>query len=110
MTSHDIIDRRIITMHRVIGRMIENDPENKLLLRAKNNLRRWRKTSPDYTPYIEWEQILNSDWKVIRKKVAEKSDRMQALRQSSPFAGCLPQYLRIRIIQKYQERMKELYE
>lgn len=107
MIGHDIIDRRIITMHRVIGRMIENDPKKKLLFRAKSTLRRWQKTSPDYVPYQEWEQILNGDWKDIREKLGEKSDRMQTLRQASPFAGCLPQEVRIRIIQKYYRKCSE---
>jgi len=103
MGSHDLIDKRIITMHRVIGRLIETDPERRLLSKAKQTLKKWQKDSPDYTPYHDWEKILGYKWPELRKKLAEKSDKMQRLRQSSPFAGCLPSPIRMQIIQKYHK-------
>lgn len=103
MRSHCLIDKRIITMHRIIGRLIETDPERRLLSSAKHTLKRWQKNSPDFTPYLEWEKILGYKWPKLRKKLAEKSDKMQRLRQSSPFAGCLPGSVRMQIIQKYHK-------
>lgn len=103
MKNHYLIDKRIITMHRIIGRIIETDPKKRLLSNAKQTLKKWQKNSPDYTPYHDWEKILCYKWPKLRKKLAEKSDKMQRLRQSSPFAGCLPAHIRQQIIQKYHK-------
>ncbi|MDX2178460.1 MAG: hypothetical protein SFV18_02630 [Bryobacteraceae bacterium] len=88
MSGHERIDRRSVALHRAIAAKLAQDPE--LLEIARDNLRRWRAEAGRSTHYLEeWSRLLDRPLPELAALIVEDSERMRALRQSTPFAGVL---------------------
>ena len=87
--NHQEIEARSLALHRLVAEKIRRDPS--LLRIARDNLARWRgKATPNDLEYLsEWERLLEAGLDAALAAVTEESERANALRQASPFAGIL---------------------
>jgi hypothetical protein len=88
MLGHERIDRRSIALHRAIAAKIRRHPES--IETARDNLTRWIGGRGRALPYLEeWRRLLDLKPEDLAELLVEDSERMRALRQSTPFAGVL---------------------
>ena len=105
--SHLHLDKRSLALHRVIARMLEKDPS--IIKKARNNIRRWiesYKKSDSAIPESlrEWSDILLKESpKKIAGLLRARSEKAKRLRQSSPFAGIIPNNVRNQIIESFSD-------
>lgn len=86
--THQRIDARSRAMHERIAQKLLVQPE--LLAVALENLERWQAGSDRARPYLDaWKAILLLPLEEVTRLIVEDSERMDAMRQSSPFAGVL---------------------
>ena len=101
--KHDWVDERSRALHAAIAKKIRQEPA--LLAIACTNLKRWKKTCSDNVRplLVEWETLIE-DWPLekLLNFLAERSERANQLRQSSPFAGILSPLERNRIFAEYE--------
>ncbi len=88
-------------MHRAIADKLRADPA--LLEIARDNLERWSKTGSASQPYWDaWREILSRPLPEMLELLVEDSERMTAMRQTSPFAGVLEPRERWAIYQAFE--------
>jgi len=88
LVGHRRIDARSLAMHRAIAEKLRADPS--LLAIAHDNLDRWSKARGGSQPYWDaWREILKRPLEEVLALMVEDSEKMTAMRQSSPFAGIL---------------------
>jgi hypothetical protein len=88
LQGHRRIDRRSLELHRVIAAKLEAHPA--LMEIARNNLARWSASAGRSQPYWDaWREILNRPLPEVLALLEEDSERMNAMRQATPFAGVL---------------------
>jgi hypothetical protein len=84
--GHREAELRSLAYHRVVARRLDR----RIVQAASERLQQWRaegRIDPRYER--EWEQVLSESPAQIERLIAEDSQRMRDLRQSSPFAGVL---------------------
>ena len=82
------IDQRGLALHHAVAERLRAHPE--LIEIARENLSRWYADAGRSQPYLgEWRRILDLPLEGILSLMEQDSERMAALRQSSPFAGIL---------------------
>lgn len=76
-------------MHRLMVAKVRERPE--LFGILQRNLTRWKETAaPGNRPYLDaWQALVDEGPEACFRMALEASDRGQAMRQSSPFAGVL---------------------
>ena len=105
--SHQYLDRRSLALHREIAKMLEKDPS--LIKAALNNIRRWvesykKSGSPLPESLKEWSYILAKESRnEIIRLLRARSEKAKRLRQSSPFAGIIPNKVRNQIIESFSD-------
>lgn len=84
INEETVNDRAKLILHRLIARRISRDPD--LIVAARSRL-----PVPDGAPdYVkEWDEILRLEPTLIRRALTSRSERMERLRLSSPFANVL---------------------
>jgi hypothetical protein len=88
VSGHERIDRRSLAMHRAIAEKLRANPE--LMAIARENLARRLETPGHSHPYWEaWNEIFDLPLSNMLELIVEDSERMTAMRQTSPFAGIL---------------------
>lgn len=88
MDGHRTAERRSIAYHRAIAERLVADPGVLTTVRAR--VARWCETGEVHPRYAhEWRTLLAHDAAEVAAAIVEESERMTALRQSSPFAGVL---------------------
>ena len=101
MTGHERIDARSLAMHRLIGAKLRGDPA--LVSEARSTLERWLARGSCAGPYYhQWQEILRQPLEQIVETLGEDSERMTALRQSSPFAGILSNQERWALLEEFR--------
>ena len=85
---HDRLEQRSLAFHRAVAEKLRARPE--LLAVALDNLDRWSNKGSRSQPYLDaWRTILAQPLDQILLLIADETERMRDLRQSSPFAGVL---------------------
>ena len=88
LQGHRRIDRRSLALHRVIANKLQAHPA--LLEIARENLARWSASTSRSQPYWDaWREILDRPLPEVLTLLEEDSERMDAMRQATPFAGVL---------------------
>ncbi len=101
VSDHLRLDARSIALHRAIAERLKADPA--LIDIARQNIRRWRLTAD--APYLdEWESILERTPAEVIDFICSESGRATRLRQSTPFAGILPNRERWAIYEAFSAR------
>ena len=95
--DHDRLDEMRRRTHVAIAALIDADPT--LLGVPVANIRRWARDMGHMRPVdAEWLKLLTeSTWTEVRAVLTGRDAEAVRLRQSSPFAGMLPQHERLRI-------------
>jgi hypothetical protein len=103
LTGHQRIDQRSLAMHTAIAEKLRANPA--LLEIAHDNLDRWSISVPRSKPYWDaWREILSRPLDEILALIVEDSERMTAMRQTSPFAGVLDPRERWAIYDRFRFR------
>lgn len=107
MRTHQEIDQRSLAMHRLVADKIRRDPA--LFEKAKGTLARWRTmVCPASQPYLqEWERLMKQGVDACLTVATEDSERANALRQSSPFAGILTNQERFVFLKEWNRERQE---
>lgn len=88
MDGHRTAERRSVAYHRAIAERLVADP--RLLTTARERVARWCETGEVHPRYAHaWRELLAGDVNSVAAALVAESERMMALRQSSPFAGVL---------------------
>ena len=86
--GHERIDRRSLALHQAVAAKLRAQPS--LIDIARENLNRWAATAGRSAPYLdEWRRILDGPLDDVLRLIEQEGERMNALRQCSPFAGVL---------------------
>lgn len=105
--KHDWIDERSLALAQAVARCISEDQS--LISKALETVNRWdaeAQAAGDarVRPLLAtWRDLLTSGTlEEIVARLVEDSDRGRRLRQSSPFAGCLPEAERRAILAAFE--------
>ncbi len=90
-------------MAKAIVDLIDHDPSQAGLSRARNTCKRWLEEQGPDPNVEEWQEILSGSWEDIRKVLLDTSENGARLRQNSPFAGVLPAKMRLDIYKKFRD-------
>lgn len=80
-------------MHRLVEQLYRDDPA-KVIRFALANLERWRQQEVFCEDYGIWEGILRHRPQLLPKILCGSDEEAVRLRQSSPFAGLIPDSVR----------------
>ena len=83
-------------MHRMVGERLRRSPTDVVRF-ALDNLQRWRQRGVDCDDFAVWERLLQSGPEIILQTIEGEDEEAVRLRQSSPFAGLIPEFDRQRI-------------
>lgn len=101
-SDHRLLDVRSLALHALIARDLVGDPS--MLERARSNLARWAERYDEPPHWIEeWRDILQRPPEDVACFLVSSAPDAVRLRQSSPFAGMLPQDKRRALLQLFKE-------
>ncbi len=104
MHAHRLAEERSLALHRVIADAIESDPS--IVERALERVREWKQAGVAHPFYVEsWERLLSGPDSELRRTLLDPSEEARALRQMTPFAGCVDPRTRWRIWREVRERL-----
>ncbi|MDP6774021.1 MAG: hypothetical protein QGI63_07100 [Rhodospirillales bacterium] len=84
VNAERVNDRAKLMIHRMVARRMASDPG--LVDRARAVLSRARTAGQPYEHIAEWEDLLAREPAELRRIICARSDNMDRLRASSPFA------------------------
>lgn len=88
MPLHGLSDRRSLVLHGAVAQRLREDPS--LLERARERVEGWGRSGSVHPDYVQaWRELLASGAGAVLAALEDESERGQALRQVSPFAGVL---------------------
>jgi hypothetical protein len=91
MTSgHDIHEKRSLRMHRMVAESLRRDPAAVTRFGAEN-LSRWQLAGVECDDFGIWEKLLSGPTDDIIAVLTGTGEEATRLRQSSPFAGLIPE-------------------
>ena len=85
-------------MHRIVRRKLEQSPGD-VVRHGLENLQRWRRQGVECEDFDVWENLLTNGLDRLRVLLEENSAEAVRLRQSSPFAGLVPESERLAIVE-----------
>lgn len=88
---------RSLRMHRLVAERYQEAPADVIHL-GLENLKRWRQRGVDCDDFATWEQILCSNPQRLPEILCGSGEEAIRLRQSSPFAGLIPEESRRQIL------------
>lgn len=98
MDRHRLGELRSLAYHRVIAERLDEET----VARARENAQRSAAGGSEYGE--RWLELLDGPREALRDALIEEGEEMVAMRQSSPFAGCLDPRERWRIHREVRER------
>jgi hypothetical protein len=105
MHLHRLAEERSLAFHRAVAERLHADPA--IVMRATERLRRWRTEGSLHGEYFDaWMEILGRPIDQIITALADGSERMRALRQTTPFAGAIDPRTRWRIWRETKRRLE----
>lgn len=105
MHAHRLAEERSLALHRVIADAIENDAS--IVERALERVRKWKRDGVAHPFYVDsWERLLAGSSAELRRTLLNPSEEARALRQMTPFAGCVDPRTRWRIWREVRERLE----
>jgi hypothetical protein len=101
-SDHQRLDARSLAIHSLVARKLVADPG--LLVRARENLQRWKKNSAQPLPtyFAEWERIVRRQPAEVAAFLVTMNEDATRLRQSSPFSPLLTAEERNRIFEAFR--------
>jgi hypothetical protein len=103
VSPSEITTARSLALHEAVCRAIERDADT--LRAARARVDRWIAGGSVPRPYAEgWSRILAGSPAEVCSALVERSERMNDLRQVSPFAGTLDARERWRVLRDVERR------
>jgi hypothetical protein len=99
--THQLHEMRSLMMHRIVAKRFHDDPAA-IIKFGLNNLERWRNKGVDCDDYRIWEEILRFTPQRLTEVLSSSNEEAIRLRQSSPFAGLIPEDSRQKILASTQ--------
>ena len=99
-TTHNKHELRSLAMHTIVKDILEKDP-SKVISFGLENISRWEKAGVDCTDFETWRDLLNEKGNLLNEALVGINQQSIRLRQSSPFAGLIPEEKRLEIVRKY---------
>jgi hypothetical protein len=105
MHAHRLAEERSLALHCAVADAIERDPS--IVARASERLREWSTSGLMHARYAErWKQLLEGPRAELLRVLRDDGEDARALRQSTPFAGCIDPRTRWRIWREVRERLE----
>jgi hypothetical protein len=99
-----IAEERSVALHAEVAARLLRDPA--LLERARARVAGWLVGGPTHPRYAAaWRELLAGSVDEVCRAIVERSERMQDLRQCTPFAGVVEPRTRWRIWREARERV-----
>lgn len=95
--DHQRHEERSLKMHRLVAECYHLTPVDVIRF-GLENLKRWRQQGVDCDDFGVWERILHSSPQRLPEILCGSGEEAIRLRQSSPFAGLVPEDIRRRIL------------
>lgn len=96
-SSHQLHETRSLRMHRLVAQRYREQPADVIRF-GLENLERWQRQGVDCDDFRVWEQILRSNPQRLPEILSSSGEDAIRLRQSSPFAGLIPEESRQQIL------------
>lgn len=94
--DHALAEARSLAFHQAVAARLAVDPE--VLTRARDRVARWQVDGSVAAIYVEgWASLLTGDAYSVAAAICDSGERVDALRQVTPFAGALDPRERWRI-------------
>jgi len=97
LITHQIHETRSLRMHRLVAERFRQEPVEVIRLALKN-LERWHQLGVECDDFEVWRNLLDGPSHEIVEALTGSSEDATRLRQSSPFAGLIPDEDRRRIL------------
>jgi hypothetical protein len=97
MIPHGLHESRSLQMHRMVAERYRDNPADVVHF-GLENLKRWQLRGVDCDDFGIWEEILRSSPQRLPEILCGDSEEAIRLRQSSPFAGLIPEDVRRQIL------------
>lgn len=95
--THHLHESRSLRMHRLVAERYRCDPETVTAF-ALGNLSRWRRHGVECGDFEVWQRLLQGPPQALLEALTGTGEESIRLRQSSPFAGFLPEPVRREIL------------
>ena len=96
-SHHQIHELRSLRLHRIVEERYRETPADVIRF-GLENLRRWRQNGVECDDFRIWEEILRFLPQRLPEVLSGSSEEAVRLRQSSPFAGLIPEASRQQIL------------
>lgn len=96
--SHQLHERRSLAMHRMVADRFRQDPDFVTRF-GRENLERWRQSGVECDDHAVWRSLLLERPEEVVSMLTKMTEEAIRLRQSSPFAGLIPEPDRRRILE-----------
>jgi len=95
--DHQRHETRSLRMHRIVAeRYLENPAV--VIEFGLENIKRWQQQGVDCEDFRNWEEILRFDPQRLLEILCGAGEEAVRLRQSSPFAGLIPEDIRRQVL------------
>lgn len=95
--DHQIHETRSLRMHRMVADRFHEEPAQVIRF-GLENLDRWRDMGVDCDDFRIWEEILRDRPQHLADVLCDPGEEAVRLRQSSPFAGLIPEDIRRQVL------------
>jgi len=103
MDAHRLAEERSLALHREVAVMLRRDPAR--IRDARDRVRSWLADGSVAEPYARaWSDLLEGPLDALLAVLHDEGERARALRQVTPFAGCVDPRTRWRIWREVRER------
>lgn len=89
-SGHHIHETRSLRLHRMVAERYNDNPEEVIRF-ALENLERWQRSGVQCDDFKIWEDLLLRSSQLLPEVLCDTGEEATRLRQSSPFAGLLPE-------------------
>lgn len=102
--AHRLAEERSVALHAAVAERLRADPA--VLVRARARVAGWLREGPTHPRYAAaWAELLERPVDDVCAALVERSERMSALRQCTPFAGVVDARHRWRIWREARARL-----
>jgi hypothetical protein len=96
-SPHQLHELRSLRMHRIVEELYRETPSDVIRF-GLENLKRWQQRGVDCDDFRIWEEILRFVPQRLPEILSGSNEEAVRLRQSSPFAGLIPEASRQQIL------------
>ena len=96
-SDHQLHETRSLRMHRMVAERYRDTPEAVIQF-GLENLKKWQQQGVDCEDFRMWEEILRDRPQILPAMLCGSGEEAVRMRQSSPFAGLIPEDIRRQIL------------